>query len=184
VEFTVHTLDSAPEASRATLQQLEERIGFIPNLAATIAEAPAAIQGFVGIQAALGQTKLSQLEREVVGLTVSLENGSAYAMAAHSTFAQGAGAGEEIMAALRSGEDIPDARLQALQEFTRTLLRERGHVAEESIAALLEAGYSKEQLLEVITQVAYTTLANLVANVADVPVDKAFAGQAWTVAAV
>jgi uncharacterized peroxidase-related enzyme len=184
MEFTVHTHQSAPEASRAALEQLEERIGFIPNLAATLAEAPTALQGFGAMQAALGQSKLSQVEREVVGLTVSWENSSSYAMAAHSTFAQGAGAGEEVLAALRSGDDVPDDRLQALQEFTRTLLRERGHLGEESIAALLDAGYSKEQLLEVITQVAYTTLANLVANVADVPVDNAFEAQAWTVAAV
>jgi hypothetical protein len=34
-------------------------------------------------------------------------------------------------------------------------------------------------VLEVIAQVAYTTFANLVANVADTPVDEAFAAQAW-----
>jgi uncharacterized peroxidase-related enzyme len=184
MEFTIHTPDSAPETSRAALEQLEERIGFIPNLAATIAEAPTAIQGLGAMQAALRESKLSQAEREVVALTVSWENSSAYAMAAHSTFAQGAGAGEEVVAALRSGDDVPDDRLQAVQEFTRTLLRERGHVGEESVAALLEAGYSREQLLEVLTQVAYTTLANLVANVTDPPIDKAFEAQAWTVAAV
>jgi uncharacterized peroxidase-related enzyme len=184
MDFTVHTPESAPEASRAALQQLEERIGFIPNLAGTIAESPAALQGFGAMQAALRQTTLSQVEREVVGLTVSWENSSAYGMAAHSSFAQDSGAGEEVLSALRSGDDIPDARLQALQEFTRTLLRERGHVGDESVAALLESGYSKEQLLEVITQVAYTTLANLVANVTDPPVDKAFEAQTWTMAAV
>jgi uncharacterized peroxidase-related enzyme len=184
MEFTIHTPQSAPEASRPALDQLEERIGFIPNLAATIAESPTAIQGLGAMQAALRESKLSQAEREVVALTVSWENSSAYAMAAHSTFAQGAGAGEEVVAALRSGDDVPDDRLQAVQEFTRTLLRERGHVGEESVAALLEAGYSREQLLEVLTQVAYTTLANLVANVTDPPIDKAFEAQAWTVAAV
>jgi uncharacterized peroxidase-related enzyme len=184
MEFTVHTLQSAPEASRAALEQVEARMGFIPNLAATIAESPTAIQSLGAMQAALRQSKLSQVEREVVGLTVSWENSGAYAMAAHSTFAQRAGAGEEVLSALRSGDDIPDARLHALQEFTRTLLRERGHVGEESVAALLEAGYSKEQLLEVITQVAYTTLANLVANVAVPTVDGAFEAQAWAVATV
>lgn len=184
MEFTVHTVESAPDASRTALQQLEGRMGFIPNLAATIAEAPAAIQALGAMQAALRGSSLSQVEREVVGLTVSWENSSAYAMAAHSTFAQAAGADEEVLSALRSGDDIPDARLQALQEFTRALLRERGHGGEESVAALLETGYPKEQLLEVITQVAYTTFANLVANVVDPPVDKAFEAQAWTVAAV
>lgn len=184
MEFTIHTVESAPEASRAALQEVEGRVGFIPNLAATIAESPTAIQGFGELQSALRQSKLSQVEREVVGLTVSLENSSAYGMAAHSTFAQGAGADEEVVSALRSGDNIPDARLRALQEFTRTLLRERGHVGEEGVAALIEAGYSREELLEVITQVAYTTFANLVVNIADTPVDEAFEPQAWTVAAV
>jgi uncharacterized peroxidase-related enzyme len=184
MEFTIHTLQSVPEGSRPSLEELEARVGFIPNLAATIADSPTAMQGFSELQGALRQSQLSTVEREVVGLTVSWENSSAYSMAAHSAFAQGARAGEEVVSALRSGGDIPDDRLHALQEFTRTLVRDRGHVGEESIAALLEAGYSKEQILELITQVAYTTFANLVANVADTPVDEAFEPQAWTVAAV
>jgi hypothetical protein len=51
-----------------------------------------------------------------------------------------------------------------------------------SDAGLLAAGYAQEHVLEVITQVAYTTFANLVANVARTPVDEAFAPQGWTAA--
>jgi AhpD family alkylhydroperoxidase len=180
-EFTIHTAESAPDASREALATLERTIGFIPNLAGTIAGSPTALQGFVAMQSALRRSaQLSPLEREVVGITVSHANESRYSMAAHSTFAAGAGASADVLAALRSGSEIPDARLEALHAFTKLLLSDRGHVAEDHLAAFTRAGYSIENALEVITQIAYTTLANFVANVADTPVDDAFAAHAWT----
>ena len=50
--FTIHTLQSAPEASQDALRGLERNIGFIPNLAAAIAGSPTAIGAFVGLQTA------------------------------------------------------------------------------------------------------------------------------------
>ena len=72
--FTVHTTQSAPAGSRDALAALERNIGFIPNLAATIAGSPIALQGFVAMQTALRGTRLSALEREVVGISVSRVN--------------------------------------------------------------------------------------------------------------
>jgi uncharacterized peroxidase-related enzyme len=182
-ELTIHTAESAPEASREMLDVLERTIGFIPNLAGTIAQSPTALQGFVAMQSALrSSSQLSAIEREVVGMTVSYANASPYSMAAHSTFAVGAGAAEDVVDALRSGAELPDARLQALQAFTAALLSEHGHVGEDDLAAFLAAGYSIESALEAIAQVAYTTLANYVANLADTPVDDAFSTHEWRAA--
>jgi alkylhydroperoxidase family enzyme len=177
--FTIHTAASAPEASRDALSALERNIGFVPNLAATIAGSPAALHGFVALQTALRGTRLAPLEREVVGLTVSHENASPYSMAAHSTFAAGAGAGDELLEALRAGEPLPDARLEALHVFALAVVRGRGHVDDEALDAFLAAGYNPETALEVVTQLAYTTLANWAANVAGTPVDAAFEPRAW-----
>jgi uncharacterized peroxidase-related enzyme len=180
-EFTIHTTSSAPEQSREALGALERNIGFIPNLAATIADSPTALRGFVAMQSALrGTSGLTAVEREVVGLSVSYANQSAYSMAAHSTFATGAGASAAVVEALRAGGALPDARLQALGAFTRELLETGGHLSRDRLAAFLAAGFTRENALEVITQVAYTTMANLVANLADTPVDSAFGPQAWT----
>jgi hypothetical protein len=38
--FSVHTIESAPDASRRALQGLNQILGRIPNLAATMAESP------------------------------------------------------------------------------------------------------------------------------------------------
>ncbi len=148
--------------SDGPLRELEQRIGFIPNLAATIAGSPVAIAGFVALQGVLPETKLTPLEREVVGITVSAENSSAYSLAAHSVFARKAGGSPELVAALRAGEPVDDPRLRELQELTQALLREHGHVPPHDDA------------LEVITQIAYTTFANYAANVARTPIDEAF----------
>jgi AhpD family alkylhydroperoxidase len=149
--------------SDGPLRELEQRVGFIPNLAATIAGSPVAIAGFVALQGALRETRLTALEREVVGLTVSAENACEYSLAAHSAFARKSGGSPELVAALRAGEPVDDPRLRELQELTRALLRERGHVP------------SHQDALEVITQIAYTTFANYAANVARTPIDEAFA---------
>jgi alkylhydroperoxidase family enzyme len=178
-DFTIHTAASAPEPARPPLARLEQAIGFIPNLAGTIAGSPAAIAGFVGLQGALRGSALSPLEREVVGITVSRENASPYSMAAHSTFAARAGAEPGVVTALRDGEPLPDARLEALHAYTLAVLAARGHADDADTAALLDAGYTREHLLEVLAQVAYTTFANLVANVADTPLDAAFAPARW-----
>jgi AhpD family alkylhydroperoxidase len=168
-EFTIHTAETAPEASRAALEQLEANVGFVPNLAATIAGSPLALDGFVAMQSALRKSTLSGVEREVVGLTVSRANSSEYSLAAHATFARAQGAPDDVVAALLAGEPLPDARLQDLHEFTRAVLRDGGHGA-------ASAGLTAEQKLEVITQIAYTTFANLAANVAGTPIDDAFDG--------
>ncbi len=148
------------------LRELERRIGFIPNLAAAIAGSPVAIAAFVSLQGTLRESRLTALEREAVGLTVSAENACEYSLAAHSVFARNAGGSPEVVAALRAGEPVADDRLRALQELTRSLLRERGHVRSD---------LPVEDVLETITQIAHTTLANYVANVARPPVDPAFA---------
>ena len=174
-EFTIHTQSSAPEASQDALEALERNIGFVPNLAATIADSPTALRGFVAMQSALrGTSQLTALEREVVGLTVSHANRCPYSLAAHSTFAKGAGATAGVVEALRSGGELPDARLEALAAFTRELLETGGSVSQSRLAAFLDAGFTRENALEAIAQVAYTTMANLVANIADTPIDKAF----------
>ena len=165
--FTVHTTQSAPAGSRDALAALERNIGFIPNLAATIAGSPTALQGFVALQTALRGSRLSALEREVVGVTVSRVNRSQYSLAAHAKFASVAGGSEELVAALQAGEPLGDDRLDRLRTFTEALLGSRGHTSTNGLDA--------EQALEVIAQVAYTTLANYAANVARTPVDAAFA---------
>ena len=44
--FTVHTEESAPAASKPIIGQGKATFGMLPNLMATFAESPAAIEGY------------------------------------------------------------------------------------------------------------------------------------------
>lgn len=158
--FTIH------DGSRQTLAELERNIGFIPNLAAAIAASPTAIAGFVGLQTALRSSRLSGLEREIVGVTVSRFNDCAYSLAAHTTFARKQGGDDALVAALVAGEPLSDPRHEALRAFALALLEQRGHADRGDL--------DPETALEVVAQVAYTTFANYAADVSGVAIDAAF----------
>lgn len=76
-------------------------------------------------------------------------------------------------------EDPDDPRLGALYRFARTLVANRGHVDERDRRALLDAGYSRGALFEVVAQVWHTTLANFAHGISKAPLDEAFEPQAW-----
>jgi len=52
-------------------------------------------------------------------------------------------------------------------------------VSEEDIQTFLQAGYNKQQIIEVILGVTFKTLSNYVNHVTQTPVDDAFAAKTW-----
>lgn len=74
MKFQVHTKDTAPETSRATLEATAKKYGFVPNLYGVLAGSPAAVQAYAGINKALEQSALSPVEQQVVTLVVSTTN--------------------------------------------------------------------------------------------------------------
>jgi uncharacterized peroxidase-related enzyme len=182
-QFQIHTIDSAPADSTPSLRALEHGLGFVPNLAATMAESPTLIGCFVDLRKTLAGGELSGVERELVALAVSLENDCDYCMAAHSTFALMQNADEDAVSAARRGGDPDDPALGALYRFARSLVAKKGHLSAEECQALLDAGYSRRALFEVVAQVGHTTLANLAHGISKAPLDDAFTPQAWAKAA-
>lgn len=180
--FEIHTVDSAPEGSRAAVEGLSQRVGFLPNLAATMAGAPALIGGFVSLQAALAGGSLSELERQVVALGTAYENGCAYCMAFHSTLAAANGLPEDELEVIRRGGEPSDQRLRALLGLARALTSTRGHLASEEVGALAR-GLDPAEVLEVIAQIGSTTMAALTHNLTGVPLDDAFQPRAWSTSA-
>jgi uncharacterized peroxidase-related enzyme len=182
-QFTIHTIDAAPADSAESLRTLERGLGFVPNLAAAMAESPVLVNGFVDLRRTLAGGELTGAEREIIALAVSLENDCDYCMAIHSTFALMQKADENAVAAARSGEDPEDPKLAALYRFARSLVTTKGHVTEDETQALLGTGYSRNALFEVVAQVGHTTLANFAHGISKTPLDGAFEPQAWVNAA-
>lgn len=180
--YPFHTQETAPEAARALLAAVENRYGFAPNLAAGLANAPAALSAYLAVADAFEGTSLTPVERQVVLLATSVENGCPYCVAAHSMIARKmVGAPDQVVEAMRCGGAPADPKLTALADFARTVVRERGHVADSAAhKAFLAAGYTPAQALEVVVGVTQKTLSNYANGLLGTPVDAAFADDAWT----
>ncbi len=87
-DLKVHTIESAPEASRPILDKAQKTLGFVPNLYGVLAESPATLEAYVTLGSILDRSaSFTATERQIVLLTASFENGCDYCMAAHSAIA-------------------------------------------------------------------------------------------------
>lgn len=179
-EFTLHTPDSTPEPARAILQRAKKQMGFVPNLYANLANAPAALEAYLGLHAQFDKTSFNPVERQVVLLAVSVENGCEFCVAAHSLIARKmAKAPDAVVDALRNRTPLPDARLQALAVFARTMVKERGWVAGAPLEAFLKAGFTHQQALEVVLGVTMKTLSNYGNHLMGTTTNAEFSSEAW-----
>jgi AhpD family alkylhydroperoxidase len=177
--YRVHTIESAPEASRQALQGLQQNIGLIPNLAATMAESPTLINGFVAALVNFSKSSFTAGQRQVVLLTNATINRCAWAVAFHSTVALKEGIAREDVDAIRSARMPGDRGLAALSAVTRALVEKRGHLDERDLRAFAEAGFRSDQVLEVIAGLAASMMANYAGNITTPPVEDAFRAQLW-----
>ncbi len=179
-DLTIHTKDSAPEASKDLLEIVQAKNnGFIPYLLGEMAEAPSLLKAYMTVGEALEASSLTAQEQQVVILTVSYLNECSYCMTAHSAVAKMVGLPDDEIDALREGQPMSDAKLEALRTFTGILVEKRGWASDEDIAAFLTAGYTRAQVLEVILGIAFKTMSNFTNHVADTPLDKQLAPSTW-----
>lgn len=179
-EFQIHTTASAPEAARPILEGMKKDFGFLPNLLGGLAEAPAALEGYTTLSGIFNKSSLTPVERQVVLITVSVENICTYCVAAHSGAAEMAGIDEADLEALRTGDTLPDARLEALRAFTQKMVAARGFADDADLNAFLGTGYTRQNALEVVLAISLKTLSNYANHLIDTPLDDAFQPKAWT----
>ena len=178
-DFTVHSIDSAPEGSKAILQGATEKFGFTPNLLGVLAESPVALKTYTTVAGMVGETSFDGTEQQVIVMTTSFENNCTYCMAAHTTVSGMTGVPADVVESLRSGTPIADPKLNALANFTRALVQNGGAADAASIDAFFAAGYSKAQALEVLVGIAQKTISNFTNHLADTPKDDPFVANAW-----
>ncbi len=177
--YSQHTIETAPEGSKPILQAIKGKLGFVPNLMATMAESPVMVESYMTMMGFFEKTDLSPTEREIVLMTNNRLNGCAYCMAAHTAVAKMAGVDEAVIEALRAGKPIDDPKLEALRIFAVVINENRGWATQEQVNALIAAGYTKQTVLEVIAGAALKVLSNYTTHIVHPPLDKAFESLAW-----
>ncbi len=183
MSYTVHSIDSAPVAAKDILAGAKKNLGFVPNLFGVMAEAPALLKAYATLSGIFDETSFTATERQVVLLAVSYENNCKYCVAAHSAIAGMQKVPNDVVKAIRDGRPFADTKLEALRRFAVAVVASRGWPSEVETKAVLEAGYGRQQILEVVLGVGMKTLSNYANHLADTPLDAAFAEASWSKAA-
>ena len=179
-KFTVYTIDNAPAASKPILEGVKKAFSFVPNLQANMAESPELLAGYSALWDLFSKSTLTPHEQQVVYLTSNFENNCHYCMAGHTTLAKMIKMDEGVIAALRSGSAIADAKLEALHKFATIVVRERGFAGDAAVAAFLDAGYTRQNVLEVVLGVATKVMSNYTNHIVHTELDGFMAGNEWT----
>ena len=177
--YPVHTIASAPEGSKLALEQLQQAFGVIPNVAAAIANSPKLINSLVGVFQQVHSSSLTEQEIQIVLLTDAVANSCTYAVAFHTALALQQGVSSEDTGAHRQMRVPTDKRFAALSILAKTLIEKRGHLSDQELDSFIAAGFTKEQILEVIAIVAASTITNYAGTIANPPLEDPFRQYVW-----
>lgn len=172
--FTRHTENTSPEGASEVLDAVKQRYGFIPNLAAYVAESPNTLNTILKMSEAFDQSSFTAQEQQIVLLTVSALNGCSYCKTVHTALGKMADMEEATLNDVVALKPLKDPRLNSLRKFTQQLVENRGWLEEKDIQAFLEAGFDRGQVFEVVLGVALKTATNYSNHLANAEPNKEF----------
>lgn len=168
---TPASIEAAPAASQLLLAAVKQQLGSVPNLFRLVANSPAALEGYLGMNGALGKGALPAATGERIALAVAEINGCDYCLSAHTYLGKNlAKLDDAEITANRNGASN-DPKADAAVRFAAKVTRQRGRVSEDDVRAVKLAGYDDAQIIEIVQHVALNTWTNYINEVAKTEID-------------
>jgi len=165
------SVEVAPAGSQPLLNAVKSQLGAVPNLFRVVSNSPAALEGYLALNGALGKGVLDAPTRERIALAVAELNGCSYCLSAHTFLGKNkAHLDDAEIAANRDGRSH-DAKAEAALRFALKVVEARGHVSDADVSDVRLAGYGDAEIVEIVVHVALNTLTNYVNEVARTAID-------------
>lgn len=168
--LAIPTREDAPVKSQPLLDAVEKQLGVVPNLFRLVGTSPAALEGYLGLNGALGRT-LDAKTRERIALAIAQANGCDYCLSAHTYLGLNLAKIDDAEITLNRAGHSGEAKADAALVFARNVLETRGHVSDGDLAAVRIAGFTEAQVIEIVASVALNVLTNYINNVAETDID-------------
>jgi hypothetical protein len=169
-----HTVENAPQSVRPLLQEM---IQFSPtgrplNLHAQLAHSPAVLTAYVSLRRATAEHgTLDPQVRSALMLASATASGNDYALVLISTLALRSGWRPDQVAALRAGDDLGDAKTDALVRVIREAAGRSGSVADPTWRHAIASGWNDEQLAEAFAYLGLAVFTAYFLNYAQTALD-------------
>ncbi|BCE03734.1 carboxymuconolactone decarboxylase family protein [Marinicellulosiphila megalodicopiae] len=178
--FKIHTLETAPEASKPLLETSLKTNGMILGLHGVLAEVPELLNAYQQLHSLFMKTSFNKEELTVVWQTINVEHNCHYCVPAHTGVANLMKVDPALTEALRNGTSMTTEKLQVLHETTLAMVRNRGNLSNDQLDAFYQAGYEPSHLLNIVLGMSQKVISNYTNHLVKTPIDAPFQKYAWT----
>jgi uncharacterized peroxidase-related enzyme len=168
----IHQIAPAAATGKAKelLDAVQGKLGLVPNMTRAMANSPAVLDGYLSLSGALSKGALSAKFREQIALAVAQTNECEYCLAAHSAIGKMVGLTVDQILDSRRGTSV-DPKTEAIIQFARQIVDQRGLVSNANIAHVRAAGFDDGAIAEVVANVALNIFTNYFNHVAETEID-------------
>lgn len=161
-----------PGAAADVVAAVKQKLGVVPNILATMAQSPAALEAYLAFGGAIEGASLSAKVREQIALAVAGVNECDYCASAHTFLAKSLKVDEAEALQNLSGH-ASDAKTDAILKFAADIVQTRGKLSENSSALnrLRNSGVTDAEIVEVIAVVALNIFTNYFNHIVETDID-------------
>ncbi len=168
--ITPVTEHNVEQSAQNMLHQIQKRFGRVPKMFQNMANSPSTLQAFASLSECCEKTSLSPKLRHEIGLLMAELNQCNYCIAAHSQLAKAMKFPENDILKARQGL-TEDAKSQAILDFCKAIVDERGGVSDQEVQKLKGQGVTDQELCEIVLLVTFNMFTNYFNKVADTEID-------------
>ncbi len=161
---------TADAEAKAALDLVQVAFGGIPNLMKMLAIAPNVLKGFMAFNQEVTSGELTTELVEQVALVTSRINQCEYCVAAHVHVGQQTGLSRDELICNLQGE-ASDPKAQAVLNFARAVVNNRGQVDVSLVNALRDHGLSNKAIVEIVGVIGLYTFLNYVKHLTEPTLD-------------
>ncbi len=167
--FAVPALRDMPEDVRATVEAVQEKAGFVPNVFLALAARPDEFRAFFAYHDALMEKEsgLTKAEREMIVVATSAANQCQYCVIAHGAIlrvrAKNPLIADQVAANYRKADITP--RQKAMLDFAMKVSGPAWEVNEADFAGLEAHGLTADDAWDIAAISAFFGMSNRMANV-------------------
>lgn len=166
--FSVPDLASLPDDIRARIQEVQDKIGFVPNVFVVLARRPEEFRAFFAYHDALMQKDggLTKGEREMIVVATSSANQCHYCVIAHGAilriYEKQPRLADQIAVNHRRADLT--ARQHAMLEFAMKVALRSQEIEEADYQRLYDHGFSDDDAWDIAAIAAFFAMSNRIAN--------------------
>jgi uncharacterized peroxidase-related enzyme len=161
---------TADADAKAALDLVQTAFGGIPNLMKMVAIAPNVLKGIMAFNQEVTSGELATSLVEQVALLASGINQCEYCVAVHVHVGQRAGLSRnELICNLQC--EASDPKSQAVLNFTKAVVSNRGKVDASTVTALREHGFNDKAIVEIVGVIGLYTFLNYVKHLTQPELD-------------